>query len=151
MANTSFSRVCGNLVALNRMHDGNMAGHLGIVVTAIGPDFMRASMPVDHRTIQPMGLLHGGASAVLAETLGSVASFLAVSTIPGTRVAGLDINATHIKAVTSGHVHGVCRALRIGRTVHFWQIDIFNDAGEQTCSSRLTVAISRKPEPGSDG
>ena len=140
------SQICGDLVALNRMHQGNLAGHIGIEVTAIGRDFVRASMPVDERTKQPMGLLHGGASVVLAETLGSVASFLLVSGTPGARVAGLDINATHIKKATSGQVHGVCRPLRLGRTVHFWQIDIFDDEGEQTCSSRLSVAISRKRE-----
>ena len=143
------SRICGDLVKLNRVHDDNMAGHIGIEVTAIGRDFVRASMPVDERTKQPMGLLHGGASVVLAETLGSVASFLLVAGTPGARVAGLDINATHLKTATDGYVHGVCRPLRLGRTVHFWQIDIFNDAGEQTCSSRLTVAVSRKQEQAS--
>ncbi|MGA0265930.1 MAG: hotdog fold thioesterase [Lysobacterales bacterium] len=146
MEHAQLSQICGDLVALNRMHQGNMAGHIGIEVTAIGRDFVRASMPVDERTKQPMGLLHGGASVVLAETLGSVASFLLVSGTPGARVAGLDINATHIKKATSGQVHGVCRPLRLGRTVHFWQIDIFDDEGEQTCSSRLSVAISRKRE-----
>jgi uncharacterized protein (TIGR00369 family) len=151
MANTDFSRVCGDLVKLNQVHDDNMAGHVGIVLTAVGHDFVRASMPVDGRTRQPFGLLHGGASVVLAETLGSIASWLAVSHVPGARVAGLDINATHIRTATEGHVHGICRPLRIGRSIHFWQIDIFNDAGQQTCASRLTVAISRKPEPGRDG
>lgn len=143
MASTPFSSVCGDLVVLNRMHDGNMAGHLGIVITAVGREFIRASMPVDERTKQPYGLLHGGASAALAESLGSVASWLVISRTPGARVAGLDINATHLKAVTEGQVHGMCRPLRIGRTVHFWQIDLFNDAGDHTCSARLTVAISQ--------
>ena len=146
MEHAQLSQICGDLVALNRMHQGNLAGHIGIEVTAIGRDFVRASMPVDERTKQPMGLLHGGASVVLAETLGSVASFLLVSGTPGARVAGLDINATHIKKATSGQVHGVCRPLRLGGTVHFWQIDIFDDEGEQTCSSRLSVAISRTRE-----
>ena len=146
MKHAQLSQICGDLVALNRMHQGNMAGHIGIEVTAIGRDFVRASMPVDERTKQPMGLLHGGASVVLAETLSSVASFLLVSGAPGARVVGLVINATHIKKATSGQVHGVCRPLRLGRTVHFWQIDIFDDEGEQTCSSRLSVAISRKRE-----
>jgi 1,4-dihydroxy-2-naphthoyl-CoA hydrolase len=148
MSNPAFSQVCGDLVRLNRMNNDNMAGHVGIVVTAIGRDFIRASMPVDHRTQQPFGLLHGGASVVLAETLGSIASWLVVSQIPRARVAGLDINATHLKAVKDGHVHGICRPLRVGRTMHFWQIDVSNDAGEQICSSRLTVAISQSPEPG---
>lgn len=148
MATPVFSQVCGDLVALNRWHEDNMAGHLGIVVTAIGRDFMRASMPVDHRTRQPLGLLHGGASVVLAETLGSVTSWLVVSRTPGARVAGLDVNATHLKAVTSGHVHGICRPLRIGRTVHIWSIDIFNDEGVQTCASRLTVSVGQKPASG---
>ena len=93
MEHAQLSQICGDLVALNRMHQGNLAGHIGIEVTAIGRDFVRASMPVDERTKQPMGLLHGGASVVLAETLGSVASFLLVSGTPGARVAGLEVIA----------------------------------------------------------
>jgi len=141
----NFSRTSGDLVRLNRMHRGNMAEHLGIQVTAIGPDFVRASMPVDHRTRQPFGLLHGGASAVLAETLGSVTSWLVIRDIPGARVAGLDISVSHLKAVTEGYVHGMCRPLRIGRTVHFWRIDIFDDAGRQSAAARLTVSVSQAP------
>lgn len=146
METMTFSQACGDLVALNRMHEGNMAGHVGIVVTAVGRGFVRASMPVDERTRQPFGLLHGGASVVLAETLGSVASWLVVSRLSGARVAGLDINATHMKAVTEGQVHGICRPLRLGRTAHFWEIHVFDDAGRRTCASRLTVAISQSAE-----
>jgi uncharacterized protein (TIGR00369 family) len=144
MSHPAFSQVCGDLVKLNRIHENNMAGHLGIVITAIGRDFVRAVMPVDQRSRQPFGILHGGASCVLAETLGSVTSWLVTSRTPGARVAGLDINATHLKAASGGQVHGVCRPLRIGRTVHFWNIDIFNDAGEQTCAARLTVSIGQQ-------
>lgn len=147
---TPLSQVCGDLVVLNRFHEGNMAGHLGITITAAGPDFLCASMPVDARTRQPLGLLHGGASATLAETLGSVASFLLVRRLPGCRIAGLDLNATHLQAVTEGRVHAVCRPLRIGRTVHFWRIAIFDDRGRQACAARLTVAVSRKTEAATD-
>lgn len=151
MVKPPFSQVCGDLPTLNRIHEGNMAAHLGIVITAVGPDYIRAAMPVDHRTRQPFGLLHGGASAALAEALGSVASWLVVGHLPGARVAGLDISTSHLKAVTSGHVHGVCRPLRVGRTVHFWRIDIFDDTGEQTGAARLTVSVGRKRSGGVAG
>ena len=142
----ALSRRCGDLVALNRWHRDNMAGLLGIVITAIGPDCVRATMPVDQRTRQPLGLLHGGASVALAETLGSVASWLLVSGQEGARVAGLEVNASHMTAVREGLVTGVCRPLRIGRTVHFWGIDIFDGQGRRSCVARLTVKVSRSRE-----
>ena len=119
-----------------------MPGFLGISVTAVGKDFIRADMPVDQRTTQPFGILHGGASVALAETLGSIASWLLVSGEPGARVAGIEISASHLKAVGSGCVTGICRPLRIGRTLHFWQIDIYDEKGARCCAARLTVSIS---------
>jgi 1,4-dihydroxy-2-naphthoyl-CoA hydrolase len=145
--NDFLSQCCGDLVALNSIHAGCMPGLLGISVTAVGRDFIQASMPVDERTTQPFGILHGGASVTLAETLGSIASWLLVSGQPGARVAGVEVNASHLKAVDSGKVTGVCRPLRIGRTLHFWHIDISDDRGARCCTARLTVSIS---VPGGD-
>lgn len=117
--------------------------HLGIVFTEVGTDYLKATMPVDHRTIQPFGLLHGGASCVLSETLGSVAAWMCIN--PNTqRAVGIEINANHLRPVTQGHVTGVCRPLQVGKSIHVWQIDMFNDEGKLNCTSRLTVAIKDK-------
>lgn len=146
MAYPALSEVCGDLVNLNKVHHGNLCGLLDIRIDAVGPEFIRGSMPVDERTHQPMGLLHGGASAVLAETLGSSASYLLVARLPGARVAGVELNASHLRAVRSGRVTGVCRPLRLGRTLHFWNIDISDEAGRAVCACRLTVNVSRPPQ-----
>ena len=112
---------------------------LGIEFLAIGEDWLKARVPVDHRTRQPYGVLHGGVSVVLAETLGSIG---AVFTTPeGTRVMGLDINANHLKATAEGWVTGTARPVHLGRSTQVWQIDLHNDAGQLTCVSRLTVAV----------
>jgi 1,4-dihydroxy-2-naphthoyl-CoA hydrolase len=139
------SQRCGNLVALNRAHRDCMPGFLDIRITAVGPDFVRAEMPVDQRTTQPLGLLHGGASVVLAESIGSLASWLAVADMPGVRVAGIEVNASHLKAVGAGKVFAVCRPLRMGRSLHFWRIDICDGQGDRCCSARLTVSIGHPP------
>jgi len=113
--------------------------HLGMEFLEVGDDFIRARVPVDHRTKQPYGLLHGGVSVVLAETLGSCGAAYAS---PGGQLAvGLDINANHLKGVTSGWVTGTARPVHIGRTTQVWQIDMQNDAGELTCVSRITMAV----------
>lgn len=114
---------------------------LGIRLTAVGPDFICGEMPVDERTRQPMGLLHGGASLVLAETLGSWASYLLVSDDPGARVAGIEVSGSHVRSARSGHVSGVARPLRLGRSLHFWRIDIRDQAGDLVCSAKLTVTV----------
>ncbi len=142
----NLSQRCGDLVKLNSMHRDSMPGLLDIRLVAVGRDFIRAEMPVDRRTIQPFGILHGGASVVLAETLGSVASWLVVSAVPGARVAGVEVNASHLKSVDQGPVTAVCRPLRLGRTLHFWQIEISDRLGDCCCSARLTVSVSR-PQP----
>lgn len=116
-----------------------MATFLGIEFTELGPDLLRATMPVTERTCQPMRVLHGGASVVLAETLGSCAASLCLP--PGQRAVGLDINANHLRAVTAGWVTGECRPVHVGRTTHVWQIELRDDAGRLTCVSRLTMAI----------
>ena len=124
---------------LTTMHVGTAVAHLGMEFLEVGDDFIRARVPVDERTKQPYGLLHGGVSVVLAETLGSCG---AASTAPeGYRCVGLDINANHLKGATSGWVTGITRPVHIGRTTQVWQIDLSNDAGELTCVSRITMAV----------
>jgi 1,4-dihydroxy-2-naphthoyl-CoA hydrolase len=124
---------------LSRIHVGTAVEHLGIEFLEVGPDFIRARVPVDTRTKQPYGLLHGGVSVVLAETLGSCGA--AYSAPEGHRAVGLDINANHLKGATSGWVTGITRPVHIGRTTQVWQIDLTNDAGELTCVSRITMAV----------
>lgn len=124
---------------LTRMHDDTAVRQLGIEFLEVGDDFITARVPVDTRTKQPYGLLHGGVSVVLAETLGSCGA--AYSSPEGHRAVGLDINANHLKGATSGWVTGVTRPVHIGRTTQVWQIDMTNDAGELTCVSRITMAV----------
>ncbi len=125
--------------------NNTLSSHLGIEFTDLGGDFLCAKMPVDNRTRQPYGLLHGGASAVLAETLGSVASALVVDHDKFITL-GIEINANHIKAVKSGFVTGTCRPLHLGSTIHVWDIKITDDANKLICISRLTVAIRKRSE-----
>lgn len=113
--------------------------HLGIEFLEVGDDFITARVPVDARTHQPFGLLHGGVSVVLAETLGSAAANYACS--PGHKAVGLDINANHLRGVKSGWVIGTTRPVHIGRSTQVWQIDMVNEAGETTCVSRITMAV----------
>jgi len=124
---------------LNAHHVRTAASHLGLEFTEVGDDFIRARVPVDDRTRQPMGILHGGVSVALAETLGSSG---AAFTVPqGHHAVGLDINANHIRSVSEGWVTGTARPVHIGRTTQVWQIDITNDSGQLTCVSRITMAI----------
>lgn len=113
--------------------------HLGIEFVEVGDDYIVGRVPVDARTRQPYGLLHGGVSVVLAETLGSCGA--AFSTPLGYRAVGLDINANHLKGVTSGWVTGTARPLHRGRSTHVWQIELRDEAGDMTCISRITMAI----------
>lgn len=129
-----------SLDELNRLSRGTLIDHLGIVFTGVGEDWLQATMPVDERTRQPYGLLHGGASVVLAETLGSSAGNLCVDTASQVCV-GLEINANHLRAVRSGMVTGTARALHVGRTTQVWEIRIENEAGKPVCISRLTLAV----------
>ena len=124
---------------VNRIHRNTAVERLGIECLELGDDFVRARMPVDARTVQPAGLLHGGASVVLAETLGSLAATLCQE--PGFHAVGLEINANHLRGVRSGWVHGECRPVHTGRTTHVWQIEIRDDAGRLACTSRITLAI----------
>jgi len=124
---------------LARMHIGTAVEHLGMEFLEVGDDFIRARVPVDQRTKQPYGLLHGGVSVVLAETLGSCGATYASA--EGHQCVGLDINANHIKGATGGWVTGLTRPVHIGRTTQVWQIDLTNDDGQLTCVSRITMAV----------
>ena len=124
---------------LHQLHEGTAVRQLGIEFTEVGDDFIAARVPVDARTKQPYGLLHGGVSVVLAETLGSCG---AAFTCPeGHRAVGLDINANHLKGATQGWVTGITRPVHIGRSTHVWHIDLRNEAGELTCVSRITMSV----------
>lgn len=120
-----------------------MGEHLGMEWVEIGPDFLSIRMPVDHRTHQPYGLLHGGASCALAETAGSVASHLVIDPEKFICV-GLEINANHVRGVRSGYVTATATPLHLGNTTHVWDIKIKDDANKLVCISRLTVAILQK-------
>ena len=136
----NFCRVGLTFAALNRMRHETAVERLGIRFSAIGSDFLCAEMPVDERTVQPYGVLHGGASALLAETIGSVASNILLHG-SGQRGVGIEINASHLRAVREGWVTGVCRPLRLGRSLHFWRIVVFDQQGRACCASRLTVKV----------
>jgi len=125
---------------LNALSRNTAIESLGIVFSAAGEDWLQATMPVDERTRQPYGILHGGASVVLAETLGSSAGNLCVDTASQVCV-GLEINANHLRAARSGMVTGTARALHVGRTTQVWEIRIDNEAGKPVCVSRLTLAV----------
>jgi 1,4-dihydroxy-2-naphthoyl-CoA hydrolase len=132
-----------SLEDLQLIGKGSMEEHLGISWVEVGDNFLKASMPVDHRTKQPFGLLHGGASVSLAETIGSVASAMIIDQEKSFCV-GMEINANHIRSVKDGSVTGIATPVHIGGSSHVWDIRISNDAGKLVCISRLTVAIIRK-------
>ena len=134
-----------SLENLKSLGKGTMTEHLGIEWIELGHNFIKAKMPVDHRTNQPYGLLHGGASCVLAETLGSVASHHIVDSSQFYCV-GIEINANHIRSAKNGFVYGVCSPLHIGSSTHVWDIRITNEEGKLICISRLTVAIIKKKD-----
>jgi len=128
--------------ALTTSHKDTAPEHLGMEFLEVGEDFIRARVPVDKRTRQPYGLLHGGVSVVLAETLGSCGAIYCAP--EGHRVVGLDINANHIRAAMSGWVTGKTTPVHIGRSTQVWAIEMHNDAGELTCVSRITMAVLGK-------
>ena len=124
---------------LTKSHVDTAVDRLGIEFTEVGDDFISARVPVDERTRQPYGLLHGGVSVVLAETLGSCGAYY--SAPENQRAVGLDINANHLRSALTGWVTGTARPVHRGRTTQVWQIDMVNDAGELTCVSRITMAV----------
>ena len=131
------------LESLNQMSSKSMVRHLGIEFIEIGEDYLKASMPVDTRTHQPFGVLHGGASVALAETLGSVAANV-VLTSPDQYCVGQEINANHIRSVREGLVYGVSRPVHIGKTSQVWEIRISDERNRLVCISRITLAVLNK-------
>lgn len=130
-----------DLETLNAFGNNTLPGHIGIEFTEIGEDFLVARMPVDHRTHQPYGILHGGASVVLAETLGSVASWMCLPVPEKQKAVGLEINANHIRGVESGWVYGKVTAIHLGSKTHVWDIKITNEQQKLVCVCRLTTMI----------
>lgn len=128
------------LASINAFNRDTLVAHLGMEFTEIGPDYLIAKMPVDKRTHQPMGLLHGGASVALAETIGSVGSHL-IAQQNGDSAVGLDINANHIGGIKTGWVFGKGILLHQGKTTHVWEIRITDEADRLICISRLTMMI----------
>jgi 1,4-dihydroxy-2-naphthoyl-CoA hydrolase len=128
---------------LNSGRGGTMIEHLGIEFTEIGDDFVRGTMPVDGRTRQPYGLLHGGASVALAETLGSTGATMCIDPTEY-QCVGQEINANHVRAARTGLVTGTARPVHLGGRTQVWTIDLVNEAGKLVCTSRLTVAVIRR-------
>lgn len=143
MNNSIWHKKDNHVSALQEIIPGTLAFHLGMKWEEIGPDFLKLSMPVDTRTIQPYGLLHGGASCALAETAGSIGSHLIIDSDQFICV-GLEINANHLRSVRSGRVTAIARPLHIGNSTHVWEIKIMDDDDNLSCISRLTVAILKK-------
>jgi 1,4-dihydroxy-2-naphthoyl-CoA hydrolase len=129
------------LEALNEMCKGTVAEVIGMKFIAFGDDWIEAKIPVDSRTYQPAGLLHGGVSCVLAETLGSTASALCIEDFTKETCVGTEINASHLRGVKDGFVIGRCRPIRVGRSMHVWEINIRDEREKLVCTSRLSVAI----------
>ena len=132
-----------SLEQLNARAAGNALSNSGITFTEVGDDFLCATMPVDARTLQPYGLLHGGASALLAETLGSLAANLCLEDPVSEQAVGIQITANHLRAVTEGFVTGTARPVHVGRSTQVWDIRIEDDQGRVVCVSRLTLAVRR--------
>ena len=139
----SIWRSLRTLDELNGNRQGTLIGTLDILFTEIGADFVRGTMPVDTRTVQPYGLLHGGASLALAETLGSMGAAMCVDA-DEYQVVGQEINANHVRAARSGLVTGTARAVHLGGRTHVWAIEIVNDAHKLVCISRITMAVIKR-------
>jgi 1,4-dihydroxy-2-naphthoyl-CoA hydrolase len=139
----SIWRSLRSLEDLNGNRQGTLIGNLGILFTEIGDDFVRGTMPVDARTVQPYGLLHGGASVALAETLGSMGASMCVDANEY-QVVGQEINANHVRAARGGLVTGTARVVHLGGRTHVWSIDIVNDAQKLVCISRITMAVIKR-------
>jgi len=129
-----------DLDKINKLSKNCMVGHLGIEFTEIGKDYIKGKMAVDNRTTQPFGILHGGASVALSETLGSFGASL-ICEKNGKKVVGIEINANHLKSVKKGYVYGKSTPIHIGGRIHIWQTKIFDDSKKLICISRLTVAV----------
>lgn len=126
---------------LNALNKGTMGETIGVEFTDYGEDYLEATIPVDHRTVQPMGLLHGGASVALAETLGSIAGVLVLEDTDRQAVVGIEINANHLRSARKGKVTGRVMPVRIGRSIQVWRITIRDEQERQICESRLTTMV----------
>ncbi|MFN8337860.1 MAG: hotdog fold thioesterase [Saprospiraceae bacterium] len=133
-------KVKPEIEVISNFNKGTLVEHLGIEVIEIGDDFIKSRMPVDHRTKQPMGLLHGGASAVLSESMGSIAGWLTTGDVQRS-VVGLEINANHLKSAKSGWVYGTTKPIRIGKSIQVWNTEIFDENDQLICVSRLTLMV----------
>lgn len=129
-----------SLQPLQQLNANTMGEHIGLEFSEVGEDFIKATLPVDHRTWQPYHILHGGANAVLAETLGSMASAMVVDHSKYLTL-GIEINCNHLRPATKGFVTGICKPIQLGKTLHVWEIKIYNESNKLTCISRLTVMI----------
>ncbi len=135
-------KVKPSLEILQQIGANTLSENLGIEMVEFGDDFITAKMPVDHRTVQPFRILHGGASVALAETLGSVASVLTLEKDTKKQVVGVEINANHLSSAREGSwVYGTVKPIRVGRTIQVWNIEIKDESGKLVCVSRLTCAI----------
>jgi 1,4-dihydroxy-2-naphthoyl-CoA hydrolase len=130
-----------NLELINSYSAQTMVQNLGIEFITHGKDFITAKMPVDHRTVQAYGILHGGASAALAETIGSVASMLCIKDITKQVPVGVELNVSHLSSIKSGWVYGTAKPLRIGNKIHVWNIEVKDEKEKLICVSRLTVTL----------
>lgn len=133
-----------NLEHLAKASENTAVSYMGIEYLEIGDDYVKGRMPVDHRTVQPFGILHGGSSVLLAETLGSMAANCCLKD-PEAVAVGLDINANHIRPVSRGWVYGTARPIHIGRATQVWEILLEDEEGKTTCISRLTMAVTKRP------
>lgn len=132
-----------SLDAMNQLNAGTMGEHIGLQFTEAGEDYLQATLPVDYRTWQPYNILHGGANAVLAETLGSMASAMVIDHAAYMSL-GIEINCNHIRSAHKGVVTGICRPVHLGKSLHVWEIKIYDDRDKLTCISRLTVMIKKR-------
>lgn len=140
MINTSIP-----LEKINEMSSNTMLEHIGIEITELHDDYLVGTMPVDSRTVQPMRLLHGGATAALIESLGSVGSSLIVD-MQQNAIVGIEVNANHVRGVKEGKVTGVAKIVHCGRKTHLWQVDVTDEKGKLVCTGRLTVLITPIPQ-----
>ena len=130
-----------DLAVLNASRKNTLIEHLGIEMCGYGEDYLQAKMPVDHRTVQPFGILHGGASAALAESVGSMASLFTFDDPSKQHAVGIELNASHLRGVSEGHVIATAKPARLGRKIHVWNIEIHDEQGRLICVSRLTMAV----------
>ncbi len=137
-------KINADIDTLNQINQNTLASMLGIEIVKIEGDTIYSRMPVDSRTKQPMGLLHGGASGVLSETVGSMASILCIENPLECQVVGIELNVSHLQSAKEGFVYGQTRPIRVGKTIHVWQTDIFDEKKVQISSSRLTVLVKHK-------